>query len=260
GQAHGGDRRRDHPRTCRYADHATPRTPLKNDALRPPSATIRNQLGGLNPWPSPPVTKNARWRITATLPVPGSGKAQLNRALERSGGAKIAWICSENERRPLREGGQRRRRRIEQRAAAELAAIAPVNHRLAGRAGAENADQAAVVLQLFEQPSWLALHGAVDEDDVIGRERRPAGVERPAHDGDVGDRKLGKRLGAAPRTLGIVFERDHGGAEVGEHGGRIAGPAGHIEHSPAAANLGRLYELGEHHRLEQTTACIDRNV
>ena len=54
-------------------------------------------------------------------------------------------------------------------------------------AAAQNADQAPAFRQLRKKFMRLDLEGAIDQDHTVRRERGPAGIERAADRGDVGD-------------------------------------------------------------------------
>src|SRR5690348_5471778 len=180
----------------------------------------------------------AGWRNAATLSVPRRG-----------------WLL-EDEGRRLGKRRQQRGRRIKQRAAADLSLVHAVDYCLRVRPGAENTGKPPALAELTQQDLRLDLAPAIDENGVVGRQRRPAGLKGAMHRRDVGCAELAGQVAAALDASGIVLERDHAAGQPRENRRRIAAVAGYIEDLVLISNLESLDETSQHHRLDERALGI----
>src|ERR1700691_3613344 len=120
-----------------------------------------------------------------------------------------------------------------------------------------NADKTARGGKLAAELLRRDFGGPVEEDNVIGRGRRPSGGQRPGYDLDWRGTDGSQSLLGLTGQLHVFLQRDHRARETRQHGRGIARPACDIEYTIPTTDAGRVNELGEHHRLEETAALCE---
>ena len=101
--------------------------------------------------------------------------------------------------------------------------------------------------------------GALDEDEVEGRARGPAGGERAFGEDHAGG-EGGEGGAGEGQEGGVFFERDDFGSAGGEQGGAVSGPGADDEAGFAVADAEELDQAGDDHGLDEGAAALEGHV